>query len=542
MASFVFDANGGGSVDLMQGARALQAAIHDESHQLPPISRSLVQIEEETHALAEAAARAPATTAETYRFLAAQGIDADGLDPAAFDFTLDGAYAPGAAGAPAAEEWDGDVDAFLQREHLQTLMEAVRRGNDHVTQLYERAHWDDFAAEWETTKPRLLQQLCSLSAPQSGPAAVATAQVSTGAAAPVRSRTRTPRQLAYGAVLAQLLSLRAGGQPLSPNGAGGFHLLPRMADAAAGGGPASRALDSGTLQLVGIWRLLASMADAAAPILRPTGAAGAAAVSQGAYRSGGLPLRLALLRGSLRSLGAQAADKLRTDVSAAAEEARRGGQPGVEHDAAAALRIEARGLDTAPEASPRVTLPGTTRDVPLWPLLYWCLRCADFEAAMRVVRAAPPGAVPSAITALIAARCEDQDGGGGRSGGGGLGSGRAVAAAQEEFWRKASAMDPHERLVYSCLAAPEPQVTLQELVPVRFEWPVGGLLGGGTGRACPTVLRNFPAMPASLVLGRAPATSHAAGVRAGEVWPLGESWQQPHLRRGGGGHCMRLLC
>lgn len=460
-----FDAGGagGGNVDLMQGARALLAAIHDESHQLPPISRSLVQIEEETHALAEAAARAPATTADTYRFLAAQGIDADGLDPAAFDFTLDGAYAPGAAGAgvPAAEEWNGDVDAFLQREHMQTLMEAVRRAGDHVTQQYERAYWGDFTAEWEAAKPRLLQHLCSLSMPPSRPSAVAAALVSTGAAAPVRSRTRTPRQLAYGAVLAQLLSLRAGGQPTpqADAAAGGFRLLPRMADAAAGGGVAARALDSATLQLVGIWRLLTSMADAAAPILRPGGGAGGAAVTQGAYRAGGLPLRLALLRGSLHSLGAQAAEKLRADVSAAAEEARRGGQPGTEYDAAAALRVEARGLGGAPEESARVTLPGSTGDAPLWPLLYWCLRCADFEAAMRVVRAAPPDAVPSGISALIAARCAAEAGGGGAA--------RAVAAAQEEFWAGASAMDPHERLVYSCLAAPEPQVTLQELVPVR---------------------------------------------------------------------------
>jgi hypothetical protein len=214
---------------------------------------------------------------------------------------------------------------------------------------------------------------------------------------------------------------------------------------------------------VGIWRLLASMADAAAPILRLGGGGGATTVTQGAYRSGGPHLRLALLRGSLRSLGAQAAEKLRSDVSAAAEEARRGGQPGTEHDAAAALRIEARGLGGEQGQAARITLPGSIGDAPLWPLLYWCLRCADLEAAMRVVRAAPPGAVPPGISALIAARCEADGGGRGAA----SGAARAVAAAQEEFWRGASGMDPHERLVYSCLAAPEPQVTLQELVPVR---------------------------------------------------------------------------
>ena len=38
---FVFDGPSGGSADLLQGARALQAAIHDESLALPPVSCSL---------------------------------------------------------------------------------------------------------------------------------------------------------------------------------------------------------------------------------------------------------------------------------------------------------------------------------------------------------------------------------------------------------------------------------------------------------------------------------------------------------------------
>jgi len=259
--TFTFDAPAGassdGSVDLLQGARALQAAIHDESHQLPPISRSLAQIEQETRALAESAARTPAASAETFRFLAAQGIDADCLDPAAFDLALDCAYgagtaSAGVAGAGAAEEWDGDVDGFLAREHLRVLIEAVGHAGDHVGREYERAYWGDFVASWQKTKPQLLEQLCAIPGAPAAPPAVATSLPASakGAAAPLRSRTRSARHLAYGSVFADLLSLRRGSSsvagvlgaastPGGPTSGGvGFRLLPRMAEAASAGGEA----------------------------------------------------------------------------------------------------------------------------------------------------------------------------------------------------------------------------------------------------------------------------------------------------------------
>jgi len=76
-----------------------------------------------------------------------------------------------------------------------------------------------------------------------------------------------------------------------------------------GGAPGS--LDSSTLKLVAIWKLVAAMAAAAAPLLRPGGGDGAVPVGEGAYRAGGVPLRAALLRGALRSLG----DQAKTEVS-----------------------------------------------------------------------------------------------------------------------------------------------------------------------------------------------------------------------------------
>ena len=52
---------------LLQGSRQLQAEIHDES-QLPPVTRSLQQIQEETRALAVAGGEGAGADASTYRF------------------------------------------------------------------------------------------------------------------------------------------------------------------------------------------------------------------------------------------------------------------------------------------------------------------------------------------------------------------------------------------------------------------------------------------------------------------------------------------
>lgn len=450
---------------LLQGARALQASIAGEGLRLPPVSRSLQQIEDETRALASVAARAPAATAMAYRFLTQQGIDADGLDAATLDMAVDEASADlpafgGGADATAVDAPACDVDSLLAREQCRALVESVRRAGELVTARYDAAYWSSFEEAWGGTREQLLRDASALGAPP--PAVLPTVAqpgAAAAAAAPMRSRSRTARELAYGGVFARLLALNGGA-----GATGDISLFREMGSAAKGG---SGALDSTALKLVSSWRLLAEMAETARPLLHPGGGSRALPADEGPYRSTDAPLRLSLLRGALSHFGEQARTELRARVAASAGAARRGGEPGIEFEAAAALRLE-RGLD-APTAQPppqRVTLAGGD-DAPFWPLLYLCLRCADYAAAARVsAAAAAEGAAPPRLSALLAAAAADGSAtaGAGVSGGG---MSRLVLAAQEEYWRGAAQMEPHARLVYASVAAPDAAISAREIAPER---------------------------------------------------------------------------
>ena len=63
------------------------------------------------------------------------------------------------------------------------------------------------------------------------------------------------------------------------------------------------------------------------------------------------------------------------------------GVPGTEFDAAAKLSLDGLGVGSSGGDAEIVTLEGG-RPTPLWPTVYWCLRCGDLPAAVRVMRLA----------------------------------------------------------------------------------------------------------------------------------------------------------
>eukprot|EP00966_Prymnesium_polylepis_P306078 7072983-Prymnesium_polylepis.1 len=60
------------------------------------------------------------------------------------------------------------------------------------------------------------------------------------------------------------------------------------------------------------------------------------------------------------------------------DEALRGGGRGIQHDAAAYVRLSAGAFDGRAEL---VQLGGAP-PLPLWQVVYWCLRCDDVGAAV----------------------------------------------------------------------------------------------------------------------------------------------------------------
>ena len=110
---------------LLQGSRQLQAEIHDES-QLPPVARSLQQIQEETRALAVAGGEGAGADASTYRFLATHGVDALALDPSELALVASAEAADAPAAHMSAEAWKGNIEGMLEHEQRQILLQ-VRR-------------------------------------------------------------------------------------------------------------------------------------------------------------------------------------------------------------------------------------------------------------------------------------------------------------------------------------------------------------------------------------------------------------------------------
>jgi hypothetical protein len=134
---------------LLAGSRSLRSLIQDTTD-LPPVSRSIHQIAEQSERmLAAASAGTPSVPpASTFRFLAAQGIDSMELDPSVIELTR----APGEAGSarPGGVYDDtADLETFLGDEQRQILHEAVLEANQLVIDEFDTSFWTQDRAHWE---------------------------------------------------------------------------------------------------------------------------------------------------------------------------------------------------------------------------------------------------------------------------------------------------------------------------------------------------------------------------------------------------------
>ena len=444
---------------LVQGSKKLAAAIHGIVSE-STVPRSLGQVEQDSRNLSSAKER-PTPDAATYRFLATEGIDARGLDPVAMDLgSSEGAPQPRPA-HPDGEgiwplEWDGDIDGLLKRDQHKQEMEATEWPKRQVHSLYERTMREHAHKTWQAQKVGIMQMLRNIDLPQTPQAAPAAAPAVAAAppaavlsAAP--SRTRGPRHMAYGGVISELLSQRSGGGAANT----GFKLYERLAAAAEAGGALG---DGSSAKLVSCWKLLASMAQSGASLLRPAFRPGALAAAEGPYQSHSIELQGAMLEGALQHLGQQHVDEMQRRIKTALDGARRGGGVGVEHDGAAMARIQRQGTLHAERTGPLLRL-GANNEEPLWQVAYYCVRSHDLSAAIRVLTStstseaftAPPRLL--ALLQLLAGSPHAS-----------YELVQAVRAAADEYW-VARPQDKYEQAIYSVLAAPEPNTPLKDLLP-----------------------------------------------------------------------------
>ena len=248
--------------DLLKRARGLEAQIQAD-RKLPSFRRNIQQIHTQARELsanADTANLPGQLDAQTFRFLAQQGVDATALDPMALDLTA----------GPGGPEDDGtyvgteDLESFLEREEQRIMVDAVDRSKQLTMAEFRSSYWGKVEADWAAEKPRIMEKLRFHADPAAAPAPERPSAVQeVGLHAQGRSRVRGARALQYAHAIGQLWDLRVARQT-------DFSLVEAMGAAAKapmGSGP----LASSAVKLHTCWQLLGSMAryPASHPRLAP---------------------------------------------------------------------------------------------------------------------------------------------------------------------------------------------------------------------------------------------------------------------------------
>ena len=284
-----------------------------------------------------------------------------------------------------------------------------------------------------------------------------------------RSAVRSSRSREYSAALSALWASRGSSATAMGVGVGGgvgapFDLLGKWLEVATSARVA--ALEGASTKLGNCWKLVHRMAAAARPLID----ANAQATTDGDNQ-----LRLAMLQGTVAHLGLQQLELLRVQIAEHAEAAMRGGMVGTEHDAAAKVTLSSSPIAPATGggagAGGLVSLDGG-KSTPLWPTVYWCLRCGDLSAATRVMTraASQQVATPGSWSALLALAsvldAATPPAGGAAAAAPSTGAiAQRIADARAEYWANGAPADRSLAVVYSVLCAPEPQAKLEDLMP-----------------------------------------------------------------------------
>ena len=461
------------SKKLLDSSRALSYLISDASD-LPPVSRSIHQIAEQSERmLAESSSgqtsATPSASAATHRFLASHGVDAMDLDPNGIELTRP-ATEQGAASSSEQRRprnLSEELEDFLDKQEKQFIHDAIFEANQLIFDEFECDFMKNERLAWEAIKPQILRDLnfeagsYDASAPVTAQASSPAATLSDGLGLPTaapprhaqgRSAVRSSRSVEFSGALSRLWSARA-----ASGGAGGgigvgvgtpFDLLGAWREVSAS--PAA-SLEGASTKLGNCWELCHQMALSSKPLVD----AEADATPSGAAR-----LALAMLEGAISHLGRQQHELIKAQMLDHPETAMRGGMPGTEHDAAARLNLEGYQLSGSPaaDASVAVALDGG-RASPLWPTVYWCLRCGDRGAAMRVMQRAANQQVASpaswkALLALITALDASASTARAAAGGDGGQLAQFIREAQLEYWANGAATNEALSVVYSVLCAP----------------------------------------------------------------------------------------
>eukprot|EP00771_Trimastix_marina_P001035 gnl/Trimastix_PCT/2080.p1 GENE.gnl/Trimastix_PCT/2080~~gnl/Trimastix_PCT/2080.p1 ORF type:complete len:831 (+),score=254.74 gnl/Trimastix_PCT/2080:24-2516(+) len=343
----------------------------------PPIQRGLQEIVEQSKSLAKKCSRTGHVNKnKAHYFLAAKGYDAERFTR---DINAMDIKATFESLEPLSET---DIEGQLQHNFDLVILTAIEESKQLAIQSFQDQLSTHMEMDWEERKQELLQSFGQHSGLWTGsllrhdsntlhPAASG-AYPPTNAGAANANSGLSKAGLDYAYALARFHS-----QPADCALVSEFTRV-----AASPDDPVSNQPD-----LVDSWNILQAMvANAAGPDL-PPGSSLPARYFHSEYRTNAPALRARLVQGGLRFLEDQYANLIYARISQPehARTAQLGGVPGLVNGIKAFLKVQ--------YDRPKREWPAEFEDFvdgyPLWPLLYYCMRCGDFGAGLELAQSVP---------------------------------------------------------------------------------------------------------------------------------------------------------
>lgn len=333
--------------ELIHQAEQLTADI-DDNGDLPRVERNLRQILEVGQQMwartAQTASR-DATDVKASILLGSRGFDlpraSHKLEALSVSKTFE----------PLEPVRDTDIQGFLKNERENAILAIIEESRKNTFDTVDRLHWESIETEWETEKQRILNTLLG-SAQDTLDVALDNQAVLADAYGMKSRSTMDNVEMAYARqVFVYNESITQGS--LKPS------LVDEFIEVAT-------KLDD--KNVVDLWHMVKYMCDV------PVSIGNALVLGSAVMQSAFVNQARKYLEDSYRKY-------MCTTIKDNLQEATLGGIPGVYHLVQSFLNVR---LSTFPQTLEDIYLDGN----PIWPIIYYCIRCGDFSAAIYAANAA----------------------------------------------------------------------------------------------------------------------------------------------------------
>jgi len=345
--------------ELLQAAEQLTAEFDpSSSSDLPRVERNLHQIVEAGQQLfAKTSRDVGSQDVKAAILLGSRGIDLPSITNKLESISTGFATAT----EPTEPLRDTDVIGFLRNERENALLSVIEETRHDTFESAERQHWDAVSSEWEADKMRILTALSGANA----------SEAATESFLPRKEQTRIHEttlgvrsfmdsvEMSYADQVGQYNeAITRGG--LKPNLAENLAtLFPEEKDA----------------EVARMWEMVLKMSN---EIVAPNSGA------DGAKHRTSVAISKAIIGRAKAYLESAFLKFVKNTVFANLQKAQLGGVPGTYHLVRSFLNVKISPHTPGLE-------DGLVDGVPVWPLIFYCLRCGDVSAAIQAADEAGPG-------------------------------------------------------------------------------------------------------------------------------------------------------